>query len=32
MAGITFHYGKDQAEYVNENKNRYSGQCFLPLM
>ena len=28
MAGITFHYVKDQTEYVN----RYSGQCLLPLM
>ena len=27
MAGVTFHYVKDQIEYVN----RYSGQCLLPL-
>ena len=29
MAEITFHFVKDQTEYINENKNRYSGQCLL---
>ena len=32
MAGITIYYVKEQTEYVNENKNRYSSQCLLPLM
>ena len=32
MAGITFHYVKDQTEHVNENQNRYSGQCLLTLI
>ena len=32
IAGITFHYVRSQNEHVNENKNRYSGQCLLLLM
>ena len=32
IAGINFHYVRGQNEHVNENKNRYSGQCLLPLM
>ena len=32
MDGITFYYVKDETEYVNENKNRYSGQSLLSLM